>query len=104
MAEDKQKKRTFLGISVSDMIQRIAHHVDAGEYNNDPLEFREARRLLNNQLPQLIDQWVVEERMEAYQLGMQTVREIPGVDQLVETFREKENPLPVGGGSKVIGV
>jgi hypothetical protein len=84
MPDDKRKK-AFLGIEVANMIQQIAHYIDSGEYNQSPMEFCEARRLLNNQLPQLIDQWVADERQQAFLLGIRTA---------MDPTRRKEWEIP----------
>jgi hypothetical protein len=49
------------GAQVSNLISDISRLIDSGEYNHSPYDFIEARRLLNNQLPQLIDDYVKEE-------------------------------------------
>ncbi len=53
----------------NDLIQTISAKIDQAEVNHDPYSLMEARRILNNELPQAIDQYVeaqVQQAVEAY--------------------------------------
>jgi hypothetical protein len=81
-------KQTFLGVEVANLIQRITNLIDRGEYQRNPYDFIEARRLLNNVLPKAVDIWVATERQEAFVLGVVTSA---NVDRGGELFNQSSS-------------
>lgn len=86
-------KQTFLGIEVANLIDR-------GEYQQNPYDFIEARRLLNNVLPKAVDVYVATERQAAFLLGVQTLGKTEEVDELLHSLEgNKKTPPASEGGS-----
>jgi hypothetical protein len=70
--KDGKYERIPMGSVVHNLIYEISRLVDQGEYEHNAEATSEARRLLLNQLPEYIDEYVKEERQQAFLMALQT--------------------------------